>query len=44
MALEHLSHPPRERITLLNQLGTHRPNTREELERMLTREVVRSAG
>jgi len=40
--LEHLSHLPRERITLLNQLGTHRPNTREDLERMLTREVVRS--
>jgi len=40
--LEHLSHIPRERITLLNQLGTHRPNTREELERMLTPEVVRN--
>jgi nickel-dependent lactate racemase len=30
----------REDITLLNQLGTHRPNTQEELERMLTPEVV----
>lgn len=30
----------REQITLLNQLGTHRPNTRQELERMLTPEVV----
>lgn len=30
----------REQITLLNQLGTHRPNTREELERMLTPGVV----
>src|SRR5207249_10647603 len=40
--LEHLAHIPRERITLLNQLGTHRPNTREELERMLTAEVVRN--
>lgn len=30
-----------ERITLLNALGTHRPNTREELEAMLTPEVVR---
>jgi nickel-dependent lactate racemase len=30
----------RDQITLLNQLGTHRPNTREELERMLTPEVV----
>lgn len=39
--LEHLSHVPRENITLLNQTGTHRPNTREELERMLTPEVVR---
>lgn len=39
--LEHLSHVPRENITLLNQLGTHRPNTREELERLLTPEVVR---
>jgi len=32
----------REDIVLLNQLGTHRPNTREELETMLTPEVVRS--
>jgi len=39
--LEHLSHVPRGDITLLNQTGTHRPNTREELERMLTPEVVR---
>jgi nickel-dependent lactate racemase len=31
---------PRENITLLNQLGTHRPNTRAELEQMLTPEVV----
>jgi nickel-dependent lactate racemase len=29
-------------IVLLNQLGTHRPNTREELEVMLTPGVVRS--
>src|ERR1043166_5050984 len=27
---------PRENITLLNQLGTHRPNTHAELESMLT--------
>lgn len=40
--LEHLSGHPRERITLLNQTGTHRPNTRAELERMLTPEVVRN--
>ena len=30
----------RENITLLNGLGTHRPNTRGELEGMLTPEVV----
>ncbi|HTH47206.1 MAG TPA: nickel-dependent lactate racemase, partial [Candidatus Limnocylindria bacterium] len=30
----------REQVTLLNQLGTHRPNTRSELEQMLTPEVV----
>ena len=30
----------RENITLLNGLGTHRPNTREELESMLTPAVV----
>ena len=30
----------RENITLLNGLGTHRPNTREELEEMLTPQVV----
>jgi nickel-dependent lactate racemase len=39
--LEHLAPlVPRENITLLNQLGTHRPNTRAELEQMLTPEVV----
>ena len=38
--LEHLADVPREHITLLNQVGTHRPNTRAELERMLTPEVV----
>src|SRR5262245_32654343 len=31
---------PRENITLLNQLGTHRPNTQSELETMLTPQVV----
>ncbi len=30
----------RENITLLNGLGTHRPNTRDELEQMLTPQVV----
>jgi nickel-dependent lactate racemase len=39
--LEHLQGTvPRENITLLNQLGTHRPNTRAELEKMLTPQVV----
>src|ERR1051325_8240198 len=38
--LEYLGHVPRENITLLNQLGTHRPNTRAELEKMLTPTVV----
>ncbi len=40
--LEYLSDHPKDQITLLNQLGTHRPNTREELEAMLTPEVVRN--
>lgn len=40
--LEHLKDHPCENITLLNQLGTHRPNTREELCQMLTPEVVRN--
>ena len=31
---------PRENITLLNGLGTHRPNTRAELEKLLTPGVV----
>ena len=39
--LEHLAQVPRPHITLLNQLGTHRPNTREEFEKILTPEVVR---
>jgi nickel-dependent lactate racemase len=39
--LAHLSHVPREHITLLNSLGTHRPNTCAELEKLLTPEVVR---
>jgi nickel-dependent lactate racemase len=40
--LEYLSFVPRENITLLNQLGTHRPNTQAELEKMLTKEVVQN--
>lgn len=39
--LEYLEEVPREQITLLNALGTHRPNTTAELERLLTPEVVR---
>lgn len=39
--LEHLSAHPRGNITLLNQLGTHRPNTQAELEKLLTPAVVR---
>jgi nickel-dependent lactate racemase len=38
--LEYLKDVPRDQITLLNQLGTHRPNTNAELEKMLTPEVV----
>ncbi|MGB0581793.1 MAG: nickel-dependent lactate racemase [Limisphaerales bacterium] len=38
--LEHLSDHPRENIFLLNQLGTHRPNTRDELAEMLTHEIL----
>jgi nickel-dependent lactate racemase len=38
--LDYLRDIPRGNITLLNQLGTHRANTRAELERMLTPAVV----
>ncbi|MGC8990901.1 MAG: lactate racemase domain-containing protein, partial [Verrucomicrobiia bacterium] len=38
--LEYLGDLPTDRITLLNGTGTHRSNTRDELERMLTPEVV----
>jgi nickel-dependent lactate racemase len=40
--LEYLADVPREQILLLNQIGTHRPNTQSELERLLTPEVVRN--
>jgi lactate racemase len=40
--LEHLEGHPRENITLLNQLGTHRPNTQAELEKLLTPAVVKN--
>jgi lactate racemase len=39
--LEYLADVPRGQILLLNQIGTHRPNTKNELERLLTAEVVR---
>ena len=39
--LDYLSDVPKEQITLINALGTHRPNTKAELERLLTPEVVR---
>jgi lactate racemase len=38
--LAELEHIPKERITLINALGTHRPNTPGELESMLGRWVV----
>ena len=40
--LEYLSFVPKANITLLNQLGTHRPNTPAELEKMLGAEAVRN--
>jgi lactate racemase len=39
--LEHLGHLPPQHVTLLNQLGTHRPNTPAELDQMLTPAVTR---
>lgn len=39
--LQYLQDVAPERITLLNATGTHRPNTTDELERMLTPAVVR---
>lgn len=38
--LAELEHVPKKRITLINAVGTHRPNTPEELEAMLGRSVV----
>jgi nickel-dependent lactate racemase len=40
--LQYLSTTKPGEIILLNGLGTHRPNTRDELEQLLTPEVVRS--
>jgi nickel-dependent lactate racemase len=39
--LEYLHDVSPDQITLINQVGTHRPNTPAELERLLTPEVVR---
>jgi nickel-dependent lactate racemase len=39
--LDYLCGVPRDQITLLNQLGTHRPNTQAELDKLLTPEVTR---
>jgi nickel-dependent lactate racemase len=40
--LDYLADVPGDHITLINQLGTHRPNTPAELEKMLTPAVVRN--
>lgn len=39
--LNHLNLAPSDRVTLLNQTGSHRPNTPAELDRMLTPEIAR---
>jgi len=38
--LEEISHVPREQIVLINGVGTHRANTKDELEEMLGPDVV----
>ncbi|MHB8620180.1 MAG: nickel-dependent lactate racemase [Chloroflexota bacterium] len=38
--LDELSHVPRDRVVIVNATGSHRANTREELEAMLGPEVV----
>lgn len=38
--LSELEHVPRQNITLINAVGTHRPNSPEELEDMLGRSIV----
>jgi nickel-dependent lactate racemase len=40
--LDYLDGVPRDSITLINSLGTHRPNTLQELEKMLTPQVVQN--
>ncbi len=38
--LQEIAHVPRERIVLINALGTHRPNTHDELAAMLGADIV----
>ena len=38
--LEELPHVPRDRFVIINGVGSHRPNTRDELITMLGRDVV----
>jgi len=38
--MAELSHVPRQNFVIVNGLGSHRPNTREELIRMLGQEIV----
>ena len=38
--LDELSHVPEDRIVLINALGTHRPNTPDEMAELLGSEVV----
>lgn len=40
--LSELSHLPTDKITLLNALGVHRPNTQEELTDMLGPDIVKN--
>jgi lactate racemase len=40
--LNELSHLPTDKITLINALGVHRPNTREELTDMLGADIVKN--
>ncbi|HLG73820.1 MAG TPA: nickel-dependent lactate racemase [Chloroflexota bacterium] len=40
IVLQHLDHVPREQIVLICATGTHRANTKEELEQMLGADIV----
>src|SRR6266480_4943883 len=42
VVLSELEHVPKEKITLINALGTHRSNTPEELEAMLGRAILQN--